>query len=250
MLEEHFADPQALVAVEWADRLGRLPERYVRVELQPEADTHQVSIAFAHPDAVPDEKIEAYFKQWRTPAHVQAHCRQVALVAQGVAEAMARVGRIVDINLVVNACLLHDLCRVCDFRTLDRAAFKYPVSQDDWSAWVRQREEYKGRHHADVCAEALKRDGYFLTAEAVRLHASAAIVNEPGSFDTVEKKLVYYADKRVAHDRIVSLAERFREGRERYGHHDDAAMKKLYEQIEQRTLALEHELFEGLDQNL
>lgn len=246
--EETLHNPRAINVIEWADRLGeRLPARYLRVDFAAQANTRSIALQFAYPLRAMEVIVEPYYNQWQTPLHVRGHCRQVALVARQVAEAFVRAGEIVDINLVYTSALLHDMCRVCDFRRFSRELFTEEVTDEKWAAWVRLREQYAGRHHADIAHEALLVDGFDETAEAVRLHRSAALEEEPDSYDSLEKKIVYYADKRVKHTEVVSLAERFRDGRERYGKEDDAEHTALYARVEARTYALEKSLFKNLE---
>jgi hypothetical protein len=53
-------------------------------------------------------------------------------------------------------------------------------------------------------------------AKVIRKHRYTAIAHQKDKPVTWEEKLVYYADKRVMHDRIVSLKERLDEAHKRY----------------------------------
>jgi chromosome condensin MukBEF ATPase and DNA-binding subunit MukB len=56
-----------------------------------------------------------------------------------------------------------------------------------------------------------------------------------------EEEVVNYADKRVMHDRIVSLEERFSDLKERYGRHQ-TAMDYL-EQLQNEIYQIENKIF-------
>jgi hypothetical protein len=142
--------------------------------------------------------------------------------------------------------MLHDMNRVCDFRRLERNRFQEEVTDEKWKKWQSCRREYKGMHHADITAKILDELGFTETAELIRLHRSDYIVKQPDAFDFIEKKIIYYADKRVKHNEIVSLKERFRDGRARYGKFDTPEEKKLFEEVEVKTKKLEKELFDGI----
>jgi len=156
-------------------------------------------------------------------------------------------GEFVDLNLLQTSCMLHDIARVCDFRELERDKFVEEVTDEKWQKWVKLREQYKGTHHADIAFKQMGERGFTETAEVIRLHKSTAILDEPEAFDSLEKKIMYYADKRVKHTEIVDIKERFRDGRERYGKYDDTVATERFEEVEKRTFALEVELFESLD---
>jgi len=246
--EETLNDPNAINVVEWADRLGdRLPFRYIRVDILAEGDTRSIAIDFIYPTRLRAEAVESYWEEWATPLHVREHCKQVANVGRQVAEAYIQKLQIVDLNLVVTSCLLHDMCRVCDFRTLDRDKFFEPVTETKWKKWVTLREQYAGRHHGDIAHEALSARGFTETAECIRLHKSLNLVTEPAAYDTLEKQIVYYADKRVKHTEIVSLAERFSDGRERYGKYSTPEKEAPFVVAEKAAEELEALLFEPLE---
>ena len=268
-LEESFENSSALNVVEWADRLEEMPEKYVRVEMntttchsgldpkskldprvKPEDDNgeevHQISIEFIDPEIVPENKIQDFYEEWMTPMHVRDHCKQVTEVAVKLGQAFIDAGEIIDLNLLYSAGMLHDTARVCDFKELKKDGFEEEITDEKWQKWEQCREAYKNVHHAIISSDFLRQLGYHQTAEVVRLHRSRCIVEEPESFDTLEKKIMFYADKRVMHRHIVSLKKRFEDGWERYGKDNDEATQKLFKEVERKTFELEEELFEGL----
>jgi len=171
----------------------------------------------------------------------------VTKVAMQLAEAYVRKGEIINLELLYSAGMLHDLHRVCDFRELDRGKFNEEVTDEKWAKWIECRNTYKNQHHADITAEILFVKGFTDTAEVIRLHMSKNLIVEPQSYDTIEKKIMYYADKRVKHDQIVDLEERFRDGYERHGKFDPPEVHQIFEKVKKATFVLEKELFEGLD---
>jgi len=56
-----------------------------------------------------------------------------------------------------------------------------------------------------------------------------------------EEEVVNYADKRVQHDRIVSLEERFSDLKDRYGH-GKSALEQM-DRMEKATYAIEGKIF-------
>lgn len=248
--EETIEDSGAINVVEWADRLTKKPHSYIEVVIEPyEDDRRAIKIRYHRDTQVSAEHIEEYYEEWQAPLHVRDHCKQVASVAMQVAESFVKVGEMVDMHLLYVSCMLHDMCRVCDFRELKKDGFQESISEEKWAKWEQLRKEYSDQHHADIAFDQLSERGYVDTAEVIRLHKSTAIVKESNSFKTLEQKITYYADKRVKHTEIVDLKERFRDGRERHGVENTDEEKKLFEKVEQKTLELEKELLGKIDLN-
>jgi len=97
-------------------------------------------------------------------------------------------------------------------------------------------------NHAEWGAEALLRLGLKELAEIVREHVVLAPNGDPRPVR--EAEVVYYADKRVLHSRVVSVTERFADLKVRYGRTPQAVSRLTA--LETQTLALEHKLFEPL----
>ena len=246
--EETLHVPNAINVVEWADRLGgHLPSRYIRVDILAEGNTRSIAIDFAYPTRLRAEAVESYWEEWATPLHVRAHCKQVANVGRQIAEAYLEKLQIADLNLVHTSCLLHDMARVCDFRVLDRSKFAEEVTDAKWKKWLELRSRYSERHHGDIAHEALTARGFTETAEAIRLHKTVNLPDEFPSYDSLEKMIVYYADKRVKHTEIVSLKERFRDGRERYGQTNTPEQEAKFIKAEKMGYDLERLIFKPLD---
>ena len=247
MLPIHLAIAKAINAVEWADRLGdNLPRSYIKVELEGGGEVRTIHIEFVALHISSESVIHQLYEEWATPQHVRAHIKQVSNVAMQLAKAFVDKGEILNLNLLYEASMLHDISRVCDFRELERDNFEEEITNEKWKKWEECRQQHKGIHHADIAYDQLTKLGLREVAEIVRLHKSLNIVNEPDSYDTLEKKILYYADKRVKHDEIVDLKERFRDGKERYGGFDGMKERQLFDEVEKRTFELEKGLFEGL----
>jgi tRNA threonylcarbamoyladenosine biosynthesis protein TsaE len=245
--EETVQDEKAINVVEWADRLVELPNKYIRINFAAKKDHHRIKIEFVDPEIAPGDMIEKFYEEWTTPVHVRNHIKQVTNVAMQIAEAYIRNHEIVNLNLLYSATMMHDIARVCDFRKLDKSHFIEKITDEKWSKWEDIRKKYKGLHHAAAAEKFFKELGFNKTAEIIYVHKSRVITEEPERMNTLEKKIMYYADKRVKHDKTVDLKERFRDGWERYGKYDDARTKKLFKDVEKQTFKLEKELFEWLD---
>jgi putative nucleotidyltransferase with HDIG domain len=149
--------------------------------------------------------------QCHVPKHIIRHCQATAGLAVELAEKIAANGIEVNVDFVHRACLLHDIMRVCDFAKPLEHIFDSPANEEDLQKWREFSERYKGIRHEQAGYEFLK-DKYPEIALAIKKHAYKALIEKENCPQTIEEKLVYYADKRAMHDRVVSLAERLEEG--------------------------------------
>jgi hypothetical protein len=81
--------------------------------------------------------------------------------------------------------------------------------------------------------------GYERVGEVVAQHIWLGKEADPLTLS--EEEIVNYADKRVMHDRIVSLEERFNDLKDRYGR-DQKAMDYL-DRMEKEIYGIEHKIF-------
>jgi len=245
--EETTQDEKSVNVIEWADRLIELPDKYIRVDFTTKKDHHRIKIEFFDPEVVPEDMIEKFYEEWSTPVHVRNHIKQVTNVAMQLADAYVQKNEIIDMNLLYTAVMMHDIARVCDFRKLDKSHFIEKITDEKWEKWKTIRKRCKGVHHADAAEKFFRELGFSKTAELIYVHKSRVIAQERERINTLEEKIIYYADKRVKHDETVSLKERFLDGWERYGKYDDAKTRRLFQKVEKETYKLEKELFEELN---
>jgi HD superfamily phosphodiesterase len=157
------------------------------------------------------EQCYELLKQCHTPKHIIRHCEVTADFAVELAKKIAANGADVNVDFVHRACLLHDILRL------------------------------KGLHHEDAACEFLKNE-YPQLALVIKKHAYKALIDENLKPQTIEGKIVYYADKRVMHDKVVPLAERLAEGHKR---NKPADCKKTVDTnyVDSLIVELEKELF-------
>jgi len=117
------------------------------------------------------------------------HSTEVANVALYLSTELNKRGQRIDLLLVEAASLLHDLTKTDSFKTKE--------------------------DHAWTGSRLLKEMGYEEVGEVVAQHIWLSHDVDP--LLVSEEEVVNYADKRVMHDRIVSLEERFNDLRDRYG---------------------------------
>lgn len=192
-----------------------------------------------------DQAILQLYEEFHTPQHVRRHCGAVATFAVELGEKFIARGEPIDLELVRQASLLHDFVRIVDFRTLEPETFPDPFSKDDVSMWKSLRAKYRGLHHAEAGAQILEERGFPKLAKVVRKHAFIQIRE---GFDSWEEKIVYYADKRAKHDRIVSLQERIDDGRKR--NVPESKDPKEMARLDEGVFALEREIMSKLTKKL
>ncbi len=158
--------------------------------------------------------------------NIRAHSLTVARVAEtlliGMAATRVNGTELPASDLVLAGALLHDIAKtICLGSECDHAR--------------------KGR---DICLEL----GYPIIGEIVREHVRLKDFSidryAQGIFSA--KEIVYYADKRVRHESIVSLDERMAYIMERYGNNDPQRHHAIEENF-QRCRTLEYHLFSRID---
>ena len=146
-------------------------------------------------------------KESNVPDNIIAHCTAVGDFAILVADKLLSRGINVNRDLIHAAALLHDIRK---------------LSTHD---------------HVMEGSEYIKSLGFPEVANIIKKHGLAKLGNDDFKPKTWEEKAVFYADKRVKHDKVVSVEERFRYIREKYKS-SDIESEYLF------TKKIEHELFQ------
>jgi len=128
-------------------------------------------------------------REMRMMEHIVRHSLQVCRVAELLVQQLREKGRTLNRDLVRAAALLHDITKTRSLTT--------------------------GEQHSESGCNLLVDRGYAEVGDIVRQHVKLDIYF--GSDSPSEAEIVNYADKRVLHDRIVSLDERMAYILERYG---------------------------------
>ena len=145
--------------------------------------------------------------------NIVSHSLEVAKVALFISVELNKNGRTIDLGLVEAASLLHDLTKTECLKTKD--------------------------DHAQTASQQLKRMGYERVGEVVAQHIWLMKEGDPSCVS--EEEIVNYADKRVMHDRIVPLEERFSDLKARYGL-NQKAMDYL-ERLQKEIYGIESKIF-------
>ena len=165
--------------------------------------------------------------EYRVPSNITSHCVSVAKVAVFLACKFNQAGTKVNTELVEKAALLHDIARICDFETIDYSRFNDPVTDQDKQTWEKLRNKFHSINHESAAYEILK-DAFPQLAETIKKHWYMGLLDKENGPQTWEEKLLYYADMRVMHDKIVPLQTRLADGHKRNIHlHGSAEKSRL-----------------------
>lgn len=162
------------------------------------------------------EECLALLKRRAVPSHVFVHCLKVEQVACYLANVLNDHGENLDLHLVEAAALLHDITKIDGFQS--------------------------GQDHAMTAGALLRSLGYPRVAEVVEHHIVVPSEIELGW--VTEEELINYADKRVMHDRIVTLEERFEDLLRRYG--KGPGRRGVMLSLLERAKRLERKIFRNL----
>ncbi len=160
------------------------------------------------------EECEALMLEYKVPEHIRMHSEVVRRVANFLAKKISAKGGKLDLDAVDCAALLHD-------------SMKLHCIQNNC-------------RHAQRAGEVLEQKGYSELAQVVKLHGLEEVLNF-GAATPLEAKIVWYADKRVTHGKICTLAERFAYLKQRYGSSSKQKMDEIIS-AEKYAFAVEKEL--------
>jgi len=151
--------------------------------------------------------------------HIVRHSQLVTRVAVLIARKLNGVGQELDLALVEAGALLHDITKTISIETRE--------------------------NHAQTGGELLTSLGYPAVGDIVRQH----ICLDAASFDpdaVTEAEVVNYADKRVKHEEVVDIEDRFRDVLERYVR-IFPGLEGRFEQVQQETRLVEQKIFSKID---
>lgn len=173
------------------------------------------------------KEITKIYQEFQVPKHIIAHMKVVAKVANKLAKKIKQKGKKIDEELIENAALLHDVVRYVDFKN---------IKKEDPDCWKNLWEKYHEIGHEKAMAKILQKKGENELAKLIARHGFFSI----WKLKTLEEKILYYADKRVDHDKIVPLHARFEEGKKRNMSPEDNP--QLIIDTEKKVFELEQEL--------
>ena len=163
-------------------------------------------------DRIPSlEECDELMAKYSMLPNIVAHSRQVMLVSLAITDNLKK-GVSINRDMVMAAALLHDITKTRSFETKE--------------------------HHDESGGELLRELGFASVGEIVKQHVILLDFDPKGSLE--EREIINYADKRVMHDRIVSLEERVKDLIQRYGTTEE--IRKRIRQNESLVIAIEKKI--------
>lgn len=156
-------------------------------------------------------------KEYNMLEHIVRHSILVNKIALYLSEELNKNGEKLDLSKVQAGALLHDITKTRSIKTRE--------------------------NHATTGGKLLDDLGFKDISEIVIQHVM--IDDNVNSSRITETEIINYADKRVKHDKAVTLKERFDDLRERYGTDD----KRVYmiNRSKCKTMKLEKKIFSRLN---
>jgi len=181
------------------------------------------------------KEIKKIYQEFHVPKHIIAHMKVVAKVAKNLAVKIEKKENKINVALIENAALLHDVVRYVDFKSIES---ENPV------CWQNLWKKYHKIGHEKAMAKILKTKGENQLADLIAKHGFFSV----WKLKTLEEKILYYADKRVDRDKVVALNVRFEEGKKRNMSPTDD--KEFIQKTENKVYELEQELSKILGKNV
>jgi len=171
-----------------------------------------ISDPFCVRDRIPSrEECDELIAKYSMLPNIVSHSQQVMRVSLAITDNLKN-GVSINRDLVMAAALLHDITKTISLKT------KEPHDQSG--------------------GELLRELGFAHVGEIVKQHVILLDFDPKGRLE--EREIINYADKRVLHDRIVSLAERVQDLIQRYGTTEE--IKNLIQQNESQVIAIEKKI--------
>jgi uncharacterized protein len=136
--------------------------------------------------------------------NIKAHSVVVAKIALLIAEGLEQAGEDISVEKATAGALMHDIGKTASLKN--------------------------GGDHTEIGRQICLRNNFEEIADIVREHVLLKHYELEGDYS--EKEIVYYADKRVNHDMIVSLDERLTYILERYGNNQKGLRLRIRKNFE------------------
>ena len=171
-----------------------------------------ISDHFCVRDRIPSpEECDELMAKYSMLPNIVAHSRQVMRVSLAITDNVKK-GVAINRDMIIAAALLHDITKTRSLKT-------------------REPHDQSG-------GELLRELGFVSIGEIVKQHV--ILLDFDPKARLKESEIINYADKRVMHDRIVSLAERVQDLIQRYGATEE--IKNRIQQNEIQVIAIEKKI--------
>lgn len=171
------------------------------------------------------KKCVALLKEHEVPRIIFLHSRKVNAISMLIASKLKEKGIDINLHLVDMGSLLHDIAK---HKTIK----------------IEKEHGYRVRHTIEGY-NILITKGYPFEARVAFMHG-LDIINDKFALKRWEDIIVYYADKRVNKDKVISLDERLLYLKRRYGKISNKVLN-IIKSVEKPLKELEKQIFKNLD---
>lgn len=233
---EQTADHKGIRCIEWIERTGNTTECDILLSLSDHPkEGRNLCIEFRDMDYPSEANIAQWREDVQLPEHIQKHCDAVAAFSNTLCDTLKKKGIIVRREALHRAAQIHDLFRFVDFKELlSKSPEEYSTQERVWHTWKMQ---YPDCTHEEACTAFLEEQGFVDFASIILPHGLGSSPAYP--LRTIEQKILFYADKRVMEDQVVTLKQRFDDFVVRYGNGKQSPQSETWFQ---ESVALEKEL--------
>lgn len=198
--------------IEWPERVQVYEKSSVHIHLSEERHGRRLTIDFNDIPLPSPVQIADWRREVLLQEHIIRHCDAVGGLAEKLAHALLQRNIVARPLAVRRAGEVHDLLRFIDFKPESNQHF--PATDEQYRLWGTMKKHYAGLKHEAACTQFLAERGYAALGKIVETHGLLFNFLAP---ETTEQKILFYADKRVNVDHVVTLDERFTDFRSRYG---------------------------------
>jgi len=150
------------------------------------------------------EKCLYFMDKYRMLVNIKAHSIMVGKVANLIARRLRNAGIDISVEKAVSGALMHDIGKTISLKS--------------------------GGNHAEIGRQICIENHLDEIADIVGEHVILSSYCFSGPY--TEKEIVYYSDKRVNHDKIVTLEERLAYILERYGKKQESLCLRIRKNFE------------------
>ena len=200
-----------------------LMEKGIRPRGIEKIKTPEIQVTHREGEKIPStNQCYTILNNYNVPEHIIQHSKIVCRVALFLGYELNKNGEKLDISLINASALLHDITKFEDLKT--------------------------HKDHAKSGRILLENLGFSRIGEIVGEHIN--LQNKDRNQRLSEEEIINYSDKRVMHTNVVTLSERFKDLKKRYGLNNktlnENTIKRINE-LELKTHELEKKIFSKLD---
>lgn len=228
--------PEQLISEFFSDS----PKIFLDFEHGKTQDYRKISLRFENPLSATLHDVQKFREYYKTPVHIQKHIEMVRKIAVCVGKKLQNQKIPVDLELIENSALLHDVVKYVDFPEYtekEKQRYEEEITPEKLEIWKTTKQKFFTTDHGKAMSQILttKTENFsgkfFATARVVESHMTRRIFSDEPM--TWEEKCVHYADKRGLHDTFVTIQERLEDGKKRYAHEASPRLEKRVKALEE-----------------